>query len=306
MKGRFAPSPSGRMHLGNIYAALLSWLSARSQGGTWLLRIEDLDRQRCKAEYAVQLIDDLHWLGLEWDEGAEDGYFQSQRDDCYRQSFAALEAQGLVYDCFCRRADLLAASAPHASDGTPVYSGQCRSLSAAERERLSALRPPAKRIRVDDEEVSFTDGHYGVQRCNLLHDCGDFVLRRADGNFAYNLAVVTDDALMGVTEVVRGRDLLGSTHQQLFLYRKLGFAPPRHFHLPLLTDTDGRRLSKRSRDTDMAFIRSRYTPQQVIGRLMHLCAFTEAAEPMSLTQALAAYRPQALPLQDICIQEKTV
>lgn len=305
MKGRFAPSPSGRMHLGNIYAALLSWLSARSQGGSWLLRIEDLDRQRCKPAYAAQLIDDIRWLGLTWDEGGTPAYFQSQRDAFYEESFAAMEAQGLVYDCFCRRADLQAASAPHASDGTPIYSGRCRALLPEERLRLSAERSPAKRIRVSDEEVSFVDGHYGLQRCHLLHDCGDFVLRRADGNFAYQLAVVTDDALMGVTEVVRGRDLLAATHQQLYLYKKLGFAPPRYFHLPLLTDASGRRLSKRSKDTDMGFLRSTCTPQEVIGRIMHLCGFTEQPEPLTPAEALAVFRREQLPLHDICTASST-
>ncbi|MBQ9627259.1 MAG: hypothetical protein IJR40_08810 [Treponema sp.] len=160
--GRFAPSPSGRMHLGNIYAALISWLSAKKDGGHWLLRIEDLDKQRCKREWADRLMDDLLWLGLEWDEGpgkkslqdknraAAKSYYQSERDSIYQKYFRALEERGLVYDCFCRRADLLAASAPHASDGTPIYAGTCRDLSAADRERLLKERSPAKRIRLPD------------------------------------------------------------------------------------------------------------------------------------------------------------
>lgn len=289
--------------MGNIYAALMSWLSVRKQDGSWLLRIEDLDRQRCKREYADILIEDLRWLGLDWDEGAFLGdasqYFQSERDAVYEQYFSALQAQGLVYDCFCRRSDLLASSAPHASDGTPVYAGTCRNLTAAERKRLFQERAPAKRIRVPDRASVFTDGHYGEQHCHLLTDCGDFILRRADGNFAYQLAVVVDDALMGVTEVVRGRDLLSSTHQQLFLYKVLGFTPPKFYHLPLLVNADGKRLSKRDKDTDMGYLRAYFSPEQIIGHLMHLCGFTAHDEPLSLEEAITLFDWQKLPQKNI-------
>ena len=307
-KGRFAPSPSGRMHLGNIYTALLSWLLTKKAGGSWLLRIEDLDRQRCKRDYAALLLDDLRWLGLDWDEGpasADDAfYLQSKRTDFYERAFSALEAQGLVYDCFCRRADLLASSAPHASDGTPVYAGTCRRLTDAERTAfLQQGRLPAKRVRVPDEAVSFTDGHFGTQRCNLLHDCGDFVVRRADGNFAYQLAVVVDDALMGVTQVVRGADLLACTHQQLFLYRALGYEPPTFFHLPLLVSADGRRLSKRDKDCDMAYIRTHGTAQDVIGRIMFLCGFTTRQDPLTAHEALAVFDEEKLPREAIQVAQ---
>ena len=307
LKGRFAPSPSGRMHLGNVYSALISWLSVRSSGGRWLLRIEDLDRQRCRREYAEQLMDDLRWLGLDWDEGPGTGssYFQSERDSVYERMFHTLQKQGLVYDCFCRRADLFAADAPHTSDGTPVYAGTCRALTPAQRSALAAVRRPASRIMTEDTESVFTDGHYGVQTCNLLHDCGDFVLRRSDGNFAYQLAVVADDALMGVTEVVRGRDLLASTHQQLYLYRRLGFMPPRFLHLPLLVSSDGRRLSKRDKALDMGVLRSRYSPRQVIGEIMHLCGFIPAAEPLSLSDALSVFSWEQLPHDDIRVFQTT-
>ncbi len=299
LKGRFAPSPSGRMHLGNIYAALMSWLSVRKKNGAWLLRIEDLDRQRCKGEYAEQLLDDLRWLGLDWDEGGTAEYFQSERDAVYERLFFQLEAQGLVYDCFCSRTDLLASSAPHASDGRTVYSGHCRYLSAAERERLFRDRLPAKRIRVDERDAVFVDGHYGEIRCNLLHDCGDFILRRADGNFSYQLAVVADDALMGVTEVVRGRDLLSSTHQQLYLYEKLGFTPPDFFHLPLLLSADGHRLSKRDRDTDMGFLRMHYSPEQIVGHLLYICGLIDRKESVSLKEAIGLFDWNSLPCKDI-------
>ncbi|MBR5095720.1 MAG: tRNA glutamyl-Q(34) synthetase GluQRS, partial [Treponema sp.] len=156
VKGRFAPSPSGRMHLGNVYAALVSWLSAKKAGGSWLLRVEDLDRQRCKKEWADQLMDDLLWLGLEWNEGP---YFQSQRDGIYQEYFGRLEAQGLVYDCFCSRADLMASSAPHLNGLPPVYAGTCRNISFEEREGLLRERKPAQRLRVDDRKSVFVDGH---------------------------------------------------------------------------------------------------------------------------------------------------
>lgn len=284
------------MHLGNIYAALMSWLSVRKRGGSWILRIEDLDRQRCRKEYADVLMEDLRWLGLEWDGEVP---YQSERDAVYEQYFSALEKQGLVYDCFCRRADLLASSAPHASDGTPVYAGTCRNLTAAERERLGVSRAPAKRIRVPERESVFTDGHYGEQRCNLLYNCGDFILRRADGNFSYQLAVVVDDALMGVTEVVRGRDLLSSTHQQIFLYGVLGFPPPKFLHLPLLVNAEGKRLSKRDRDIDMGFLRAHFSAEQIVGKIMHLSGFTEHEEPLSLTEAIEVFDWEKMPVSDI-------
>ena len=312
-KGRFAPSPSGRMHLGNIYAALISWLSAKKDGGLWLLRIEDLDKQRCKREWADRLMDDLLWLGLEWDEGpgkkslqdknraAAKSYYQSERDSIYKKYFRALEERGLVYDCFCRRADLLAASAPHASDGTPIYAGTCRDLSAADRERLLKERSPAKRIRLPDRESIFIDGHYGPQKCKLARDAGDFIIRRADGNFSYQLAVTVDDALMGVTQVARGRDLLASTHQQLFLYEALGLAVPQFLHFPLLVDKEGRRLSKRDKDLDMGYLRTRYSPQEIIGKLMFLCGMSPAYKPMDLQEAAAIFVWNKLPREDIVV-----
>ena len=329
--------------MGNIYAALISWLSAKKDGGSWLLRIEDLDRQRCKREYADQLMDDLLWLGLKWDEGptpagnacnaenecaakneggaarglqdqkaakpegftdqncAAKSYYQSERDSIYQKYFRALEERGLVYDCFCRRADLLAASAPHANDGTPIYAGTCRDLLPADRERLLKERSPAKRIRLPDRESIFVDGHYGPQKCNLARDCGDFILRRADKNFSYQLAVTVDDALMGVTQVARGRDLLSSTHQQLFLYDALGLAAPQFYHFPLLINKEGRRLSKRDKDLDMGYLRSRFAPQEIIGKLMFLCGMSPSCKPMDLQEAAAIFAWNKLPQEDIVV-----
>ena len=310
-KGRFAPSPSGRMHLGNVYTALLSWLLVKKAGGSWLLRIEDLDRQRCKRVFAEQLLDDLRWLGLTWDEGPADAddmqYRQSARTCLYERAFDTLREQGIVYDCFCRRADLLAATAPHAGDGTPVYAGHCISLTDAQKvDFVRAGRIPAQRVAVPDTTSAFCDGHFGAQQCSLAHDCGDFVVRRADGTFAYQLAVVVDDALMGVTQVARGADLLAATHQQLFLYQALGYAPPQFFHLPLLMSADGRRLSKRDKDRDMGSLRGQYTAQDIIGLIMWLCGFSAHNEAMDLTEALAVFDAERLPRTDIVVADRSV
>lgn len=292
------------------------------------MRIEDLDRQRCKREYADQLMDDLLWLGLDWDEGpgkkslqdqkatrpegftdqncapsSDTSYYQSERDSIYQKYFRALEERGLVYDCFCRRADLLASSAPHANDGTPIYAGTCRDLSAADRERLLKERSPAKRIRLPDRESIFVDGHYGLQKCKLARDAGDFIIRRADGNFSYQLAVTVDDALMGVTQVARGRDLLASTHQQLFLYEALGFAAPQFLHFPLLVNKEGRRLSKRDKDLDMGYLRTRFSPQEIIGKLMFFARMSPAYKPMDLQEAAAIFAWNKLPQEDIVVGE---
>ena len=195
----------------------------------------------------------------------------------------------------------MASSAPHAGDGTPIYAGTCRNLSPAERERLLKERAPAKRIRVDARQSVFVDGRYGEQKCDLERDCGDFVLRRADGNFSYQLAVTVDDALMGVTQVARGRDLLASTHQQLFLYKKLGFAAPRFYHFPLLVDKQGRRLCKRDKDLDMAVLRANCAPQKIIGKIMTLCGFVAREQELTPADALEVFDWERLPKTDIVV-----
>ena len=262
--GRFAPSPTGRMHLGNVFSALLSWLSARAQGGTWLLRIEDIDPQRSRHEYADMLMDDLQWLGLEWDGKP---CWQSQRGDIYARYLQQLTEAGLIYPCYCTRADILATQAPHESDGRVVYKGTCRNLPPG-----THTGPAALRMKVPDEGrgiVTFTDGHYGTHTVDLTTQCGDFIVRRKDGAWAYQLAVVVDDSLMGINEVVRGRDLLLSSPQQIYLAQQLGFTPPRFTHLPLLCNTAGQRLSKRDKSLDMGCLRQRLTPNQIIGLLAH-------------------------------------
>ncbi|MCD7753313.1 MAG: tRNA glutamyl-Q(34) synthetase GluQRS [Clostridiales bacterium] len=301
--GRFAPSPSGRMHLGNAFSCLLAWLSVRSVGGRMLLRIEDLDPERCRPDYARQVEDDLRWLGLDWDEGGVDGETaccQSRRREIYAHYLDLLQRQGLLYPCFCTRGELHAASAPHASDGTFIYPGTCRDLSPEEQARRATLRRPALRIRVPDREIAFTDRLQGACRENLARDCGDFILRRTDGVHAYQLAVVVDDGLMGVTEVVRGRDLLSSTPRQLWLQEVLGFAHPTYAHVPLLLSADGRRLSKRDRDLDLGAIRaSGQTPEAVVGRLAFWAGLMDRPEPASARELVNGFSWDRVRREDV-------
>ena len=268
--GRFAPSPSGRMHLGNALSALVAWLGVRSEGGRIVLRIEDLDPARSSERAATDIMDDLRWLGLDWDEGP---YYQSERLDIYEKAARFLTEAGLTYPCFCTRAELHAASAPHASDGTYVYGGTCAHLSPEEVVRRSQRRPGALRLRVppvDDPRgtIAFEDLVFGPQHEVLARDCGDFLIRRSDGVFAYQLAVVVDDGLMGVTQITRGRDLLGSCARQIYLLRLLGFDAPTFAHVPLLVSDDGRRLSKRDRDLDLGALREAgASPEKVVSDL---------------------------------------
>lgn len=290
------------MHLGNIYTALLSWLSVKSRGGKWILRIEDLDPQRSKIEHARMIEDDLRWLGLEWDEGGLDGiglhgpYVQSQRHHLYEEALEKLKATGLCYPCTCTRADILSTQAPHESDGRVVYKGTCRpdgmkfDLDCAQRYKTSVpytnIEGAAVRLMVPDEEISFTDLIKGPQSVNLAKHCGDFIVRRGDGAWAYQLAVVVDDALMGVTEVMRGDDLLLSAAQQIYLYRILGYEPPEFAHVPLVCNEDGIRLSKRDKSLSMEYLRSHYTPEEVLGMAAHRARLIPTPRAISLSELL--------------------
>ncbi|HIY79048.1 MAG TPA: tRNA glutamyl-Q(34) synthetase GluQRS [Candidatus Olsenella excrementavium] len=267
------------MHLGNVFAALVAWLSVRAAGGEMVLRIEDLDPRAASRERAELLMDDLRWLGLNWDEGP---FWQSERGSAYDDAIERLAQAGLTYPCFCSRAELHAASAPHASDGTPVYAGTCRGLAAEEAALRASVRPPATRLRVPDADdpagvIEFCDLAYGPQREVLARECGDFLVRRSDGVVAYQLAVVVDDALMGVTQVVRGCDLLGSCARQIYLCRLLGFEPTEYGHVPLLVAPDGRRLSKREKDLDLGALRERgVTAERVVGTLAAAAGLADA------------------------------
>ena len=280
--GRFAPTPSGRMHLGNVFSALMAWASVRSQNGSLILRVEDLDIRAHNPQYTSLLLDDLQWLGLTWDKGP---YYQSKRTELYQEALSDLRQQGLLYPCFCSRADLHAAQAPHASDGTYVYARTCRNLSKSEREELAKHKIPATRIRVPNKTYAFEDKVYGQTSQNLFKLCGDFIVQRADEIFAYQLAVVVDDADMGVTEVVRGSDLLSSTPRQLYLQDVLGLSHPTYAHLPLLVAPDGRRLSKRNHDLDLGVLRSQgKTPEEILGFLAYCVGLTKENEPLSAVQ----------------------
>lgn len=307
--GRFAPSPSGRMHLGNVMSALLAWLGAKSVGGRMVLRIEDLDPERSRTEYERQIEEDLRFLGLDWDEGEGAGgahgpYLQSRRTPIYEEALAQLSRQGLLYPCYCTRAELHAVTqAPHMGDGRFVYGGRCRNLGEAERVQLSACRKPAIRLRVPKEEIRFVDGLCGPCAQDLALACGDFIVRRSDGAFAYQLAVVVDDVLMGVTQVVRGRDLLDSTPRQLYLYRLLGAEPPAFYHVPLLLAPDGRRLSKRERDLDMGALRARYSAEEILGKLAWLTGLQDAPEPVSARELAASFSWEQVKQENLYLPE---
>ena len=293
--GRFAPSPSGRMHLGNLWSCLLAWLAARSQGGRMVLRLEDLDPDRCTQAWCDQVMRDLEWLGLDWD---NEPVYQSRRTDIYRSAFTQLEERGLVYPCYCTRAERLAASAPHRSDGVAIYDGRCRRLSPQEREELSRTRRPAWRVEVPEETVSFVDQIQGPFSQNLARDCGDFILRRSDGVYAYQLAVVVDDGEMGVTQVVRGSDLLDSTPRQLWLQDQLDLPHPEYGHVPLLLSPSGKRLAKRDRDQELGALQERYTARELVGRLAHLAGLLPEPAPAAPQELIPLFSWDKLPKED--------
>ena len=287
-KGRFAPSPTGRMHLGNVMSALLSWLSIKSQGGEWLLRIEDIDPQRSKQQYADQIMEDLEWLGLTWDEGP---YYQSKREDIYEQYLNILNEKGLLYTSYKTRAERLAVSAPQEGDSPPAPL-----LKRGERNVLGALT-----LRVSDCMIEYVDRHYGTQTVDIKNDIGDFIVRRRDGAWAYQLAVVVDDALMGVTEVVRGRDLLQSAGQQIYLGGLLGFPRMQYAHLPLLCNEAGQRLSKRDKSMDLGQLQEHHSAEDIIGHLAFLAHITDKDEPCLPSDLIPLFDWQKVPLKDIPI-----
>ncbi len=298
--GRFAPTPSGRMHLGNVFAALVAWLSVRSEGGRLVLRMEDLDTQRTSPEYAELLRQDLQWLGLMWDWEMPP---QSSRSAVYDRCFDRLRQMGLVYPCCCTRSQLHSVDAPHSSDGTYVYPGTCRGRSA---EELAATgRAPSWRLAVPDLVITVDDLAQGTYRENLKSDCGDFVVRRADGVYVYQLAVTVDDAEAGVTQVVRGADLLSSAPRQMYLQQLLGFAQPQYGHVPLLLAPDGRRLSKRDRDLDLGALRQRMTAQELIGALAHAAGLMPTPAPISAAELASEFSWQRLKTQAIYLDSSS-
>lgn len=319
IRGRFAPSPSGRMHLGNAWTALLAWLSARSQGGAMVLRMEDLDPERSKPHFARDILADMAWMGLDWDEGPDKGgpygpYAQDQRRDFYQRCLDGLDARGLVYPCWCTRAELRrgaagegadAVRAPHAGESEPVYAGACLKATPEElRLKAGAGRRPAVRLKVPHVRVEFTDLVLGPQAQDLAVQCGDFVLRRSDGVHAYQLAVVADDAAQRVCEVVRGADLLESTARQIHLYRAFGWAEPGFAHVPLLVDPDGRRLSKRRGDVDLGLLRrSGAAPESVVGYLAWKAGLLEAPRRACPAELVDGFSFKALKPGPVVVDE---
>lgn len=304
IKGRFAPTPSGNMHLGNALCYLLAWLSARSQGGKLVLRFEDADRLRMHADAVQQTYSDLEWLGLDWDEGpasGEDGgeYFQSCRTEIYDRAFEELRARGLVYPCFCSRQDVRLAAAPHAEDRVPVYPGTCRALTEAEIAARMKTRAPAWRLRVKDETVTFFDRLRGEQRFSLACELGDFPIRRADGVYCYQFTTALDDALMGVSEVVRSNDLLSSTPWQIAVQRLFGYEPPAFVHIPMLLDEEGKRMAKRDFSLSLRELRQRYGPEDVIGRLAFLAGLRADASPCRAEELPDGFSWDRLPQSDL-------
>ena len=297
--GRFAPTPSGRMHLGNVFSALLAWLSVRSRDGELVLRMEDLDTQRTSEEYARILRDDLLWLGLDWDRETPP---QSQRTEVYDRYFDALKERGLLYPCYCTRSQLHSVNAPHLSDGTYVYPGTCRNLTQAQ--RASFQRLPSWRVIVPDRVWRFTDLVQGDIDLNLAADCGDMVMRRADGVYVYQLAVTVDDGEAGVTEVVRGMDLLSSAPRQMYLQELFGFPHPVYAHVPMLLAEDGRRLSKRDRDLDLGVLRQRIAPEKLIGILAHAAGLLDRPEAVSPRELATGFDWNRVQRGSICLNTR--
>ena len=296
-RGRFAPSPTGPMHLGNARTALLAWLAARAEGGRLVMRVEDLDRPRIRPGMEESILGELRWLGLDWDEGPDAGgpagpYRQSERFPLYRAALARLRDAGLVYPCFCSRAEVArAAEAPHGpgEDG-PRYPGTCRDLAERERRERSLRHLPAWRLRVEAGPVTFDDGLHGPQAFDVAAQVGDFVVARADGIPAYQLAVAVDDAAMAVTDVVRGDDLLASTARQILLYRALGSPPPRFAHVPLLVGPDGKRLAKRHGAVSLGELRRRGAdPRRVVALLARLSGLSGAEIPLAPADLVAGF-----------------
>ncbi|MGO9811544.1 MAG: tRNA glutamyl-Q(34) synthetase GluQRS [Isosphaeraceae bacterium] len=291
--GRLAPSPTGGLHLGHARTFLIAWLAARHAQGKILLRIEDLDASRVRAEAAETALTDLKWLGLDWDEGP---YVQSERGELYDQALNRLKAAEQVYPCTCTRADIeRAASAPHAEDEGPTYPGTCsfrRSGDAA----VLGDRPFAWRFRVPAGPVCWNDLFLGPLAMEPGRLGGDFVVGRNGLGPSYQLAVVVDDALMGVTQVIRGDDLVPSTPRQLLLYQALGWMPPRFGHVSLAVTPDGRRLAKRDGSIKLATLRAQgVDPERLIGLLVQSCGWSATNVPSRPAECIARFDPQSLP-----------
>jgi len=310
VRGRFAPTPSGEMHIGNARTALLAWLQIRHAGGELVLRMEDIDGPRSRPELAAQILEDLRWLGLDWDEGPDIGgpfgpYTQSERLPAYREAIERLSAAGLLYPCYCSRAELLAvASAPHGLDAEgPAYPGTCRCLTEEERAARAQRKSPSLRFIMPERPVRFDDEAAGA--CDFAPGSGgDFVIRRADGIISYQLAVVVDDAAMRITDVLRGYDLLDSTPRQLMLYEALELPAPRFAHVPLLLGPDGKRLAKRHGASSLRSLREAgVEPARVVGLLAAFSGLHDRAEPIEARELIAGFSLDRVPKSPVTVHE---
>lgn len=304
-RGRFAPSPTGRIHLGNARSALLGFLHARAAGGAFLLRIEDLDRARCRPEHVDTLYRDLEYLGLDWDETP---VFQSERMVAYDDALVKLASSGRTYPCFCTRGEIArAASAPHGPlDEGPVYPGTCRGLRVEELAAKSKARPPAIRFIPTEGETTFVDLLHGRYGHDVAQDVGDFVVRRNDGVASYQLAVVVDDAASGITHVLRGDDLLPSTPRQLQLYDALGFERPSFLHVPLLLGEDGKRMAKREGASAIAELRERGVPaERVIGVMAKWSGLGDGT-PVSARELVEHFKTDLLRREPTVVSEQAL
>ena len=302
VRTRFAPSPTGYLHIGGVRTALFNWLFARKHGGQFILRIDDTDEQRNVKEALAPILHGFRWLGLDWDEGPDIGgpnapYVQTQRLQSYEGALEKLKVVERVYPCTCSRSDVeAAASAPHLGQEGPVYPGTCAKRSVSDAATLTrsvsegSTSPFAWRFRTTNNTRQFTDLVAGPQQCNVAQELGDFIIAKADGSPSYQLAVVADDHAMGITEVLRGDDLLPSAFRQLELYDVLGWQPPQFAHVPLVVGSDGRRLAKRHGDTRLATLRGAgVPPERLIGLLAWSCGLIEKPQPAKAHDLLSGF-----------------
>lgn len=304
MRGRYAPSPTGKLHLGNARTALLAWLQVRAEGGTFLLRIEDLDPARRRQANIDALFFDLEYLGLDWDEPP---LFQSRRTDAYAQALSKLAQAGKLYPCFCTRAEVArAALAPHGQleDG-PKYPGTCSKLPGPDPHPESP-RSAAQRFRVAPGLWQLEDLVQGFYAQDVAEAVGDFVVQRTDGVASYQLAVVVDDAASEITEVLRGEDLLGSTPRQLQLYQALGLPPPRYAHVPLLMGTDGKRLAKREGALALSDLRASGVPGERVVALLARWSGLGQHESVSARELVPAFSLKKVPREPVVVTEEDV